>query len=75
MTVIISQPKLNGGLPCLSLSQETLFNTLPILVNIQYVTLDFVTYRAQLHFAPLQLSSADSGDGSRCKHIVECLPS
>lgn len=43
VTVITSKPKLIGGLHCLTLSQQTLlFNTFAILVNVQYVTLNYV---------------------------------
>ena len=43
VTVITSKPKLIGGLHCLTLSQQTLlFNTFAILVNTQYVTLNYV---------------------------------
>ena len=41
VAVITSKPKLIGGLHCLTLSQQTL-NTFAILVNVQYVTLNYV---------------------------------
>ena len=43
VAVITSKPRLIGGLHCLTLSQQTLlFNTFAILVNVQYVTLNYV---------------------------------